>query len=62
MDFTKATYDPKTGVVAFEATDAKAGKVYKIDGKLSGNDIKGTMQVGATPGEILLIKWTYLPR
>jgi hypothetical protein len=62
MDFTRATYDPKTGAVAFEATDAKAGQVYKINGKLAGNDIKGTMQVGTAAGDVLLIKWTYIPR
>src|SRR5262245_54727480 len=46
MDFTKATFDPKTGAVSVEATDAKASKAYKLDGKLTGNDIKGTMVVG----------------
>jgi hypothetical protein len=62
LDFTRATFDPKTGVVALEATDAKGGKTYKVDGKLAGNDIKGNMVVGATAGEVLLIKWTYIPR
>jgi hypothetical protein len=62
MDLTKASYDPKTGVVSFEAMDAKANKVYKLDGKLTGNDIKGTLMVGTTPGDVLLIKWTYIPR
>ena len=62
MDFTRASFDPKTGVVLFEATDAKAGKTYKLEGKLSGNDIRGTMTVGTTTGEVLLIKWTYIPR
>jgi hypothetical protein len=62
MDLTKASYDPKTGVVSFEATDPKANKVYKLDGKLAGTDIKGTLLVGTTPGDVLLIKWTYIPR
>jgi len=62
MDLTKVTFDPKTGAVSFEATDAKAGKAYKVDAKLTGNAIKGTMTVGTTPGEVLLIKWTYIPR
>jgi hypothetical protein len=62
MDFTKATFNPATGVVAFEATDTKANKLYKLDGKVTGNDLKGTLVVGGTPGEFLLIKWTYIPR
>jgi hypothetical protein len=62
MDFTKATFNPATGVVAIEATDTKANKLYKLDGKLTGNDIKGTLVVGGAPGDVLLIKWTYIPR
>ena len=62
MDFTKATFNPTTGIVAIEATDTKANKLYKLDGKLTGNDLKGTLVVGGTPGDVLLIKWTYIPR
>jgi len=62
MDFTKVTFDPKTGAVSFEATDAKAGKAYKVDGKLTGNDIKGTMTAGTTSAAVLLLKLTYIPR
>ena len=62
MDFTKATFNPATGVVAIEAMDTKANKVYKLDGKVTGNDLKGTLVVGGIPGDVLLIKWTYIPR
>lgn len=62
MDFTRASYDPKTGAVSIEGTDSKSGKAYKLTGKLTGNDIKGTIVVGDVPGEVLLIKWTYVPR
>jgi hypothetical protein len=62
MDFTRASYDPKTGAVSIEATDSKAGKTYKLDAKLMGTDIKGTIVVGGVPGDVLLIKWTYVPR
>jgi hypothetical protein len=62
MDFTRATFVPATGAISLEATDTKANKLYKLDGKLTGNDIKGTMVVGGTPGDVLLIKWTYIPR
>ena len=50
MDFTRASYDPKTGAVSIEATDSKAGKTYKLDAKLMGTDIKGTIVVGGVPG------------
>jgi len=62
MDFTRASYDPKTGAVSIEATDSKSGKTYKLTGKLTGNDIKGTILAGDVPGDVLLIKWTYVPR
>jgi hypothetical protein len=62
MAFTVAKFDPKTNAVAFEATDAKSGKHYKIDGKLNKLEIKGTLMAGETTGELLLIKWTYVPR
>ena len=62
MDFTRISFEPKTGVVSFEATDAKTSKRYKLDGKLSGNDIKGTLVAGDVTGDVLLIKWTYVPR
>ena len=62
MDFTRATYDPKTGAVNIEAMDSKSGKTYKLVAKLMGNDIKGTIDVGGVPGDVLLIKWTYVPR
>jgi hypothetical protein len=44
------------------ATDPKTGKVYQIDGRLSGNEIKGTVTAGDVKGDVLLIKWTYVPR
>ena len=62
MDFSRISFEPKTGVVSFEATDAKTSKRYKLDGKLSGNDIKGTLVAGDVTGDVLLIKWTYVPR
>ena len=39
MDFTKASFNPVTGIVAFEATDEKAGRHYKLDGKLKGTEL-----------------------
>ena len=62
MDFSRVSFDLKTGAVSLEATDTKSAKTYKLDGKLSGTDIKGTLVVGNVTGEVLLIKWTYIPR
>ena len=61
MEFTKASYIAKTGVVSFEASD-QSGKHYKIDGKVEGNEIKGTLQVNDVAGDVRLIKWTYFGR
>jgi hypothetical protein len=62
MTFTIATFNAKTGDVVLEATDAKSGKRYKINGKLDKLEIKGTLAAGETAGDLLLIKWTYVPR
>jgi hypothetical protein len=62
MPFTTASFDIKTGAVKLAATDSKSGKVYKLDGTLKGFEIKGTLTAGDTVGDLLLIKWTYVPR
>lgn len=62
MPFSTATFDAKTGAVVLEATDTKSGKRYKINGKLDKLEIKGTLAAGDTTGDVLLIKWTYVPR
>jgi hypothetical protein len=62
MTFSTATFNAKTNDVVLEATDAKSGKRFKIDGKLNKLEIKGMLTAGDTTGEILLIKWTYVPR
>jgi hypothetical protein len=62
MDFTKATYVAATGVVTFEAMDTKSGKTYKLQGKVKGTELTGTLTAGETEGEIRLIKWTFFGR
>ena len=62
INFTTVSFDIKTGAVKLAATDAKSGKAYKIDGTLKGFEIKGTLTAGETTGDLLLIKWTYIPR
>ena len=59
MEFTNAAYNPKTRVVTLEGLDQKAGDTYKLSGKVSGNDLTGTITVGDRTGHVLLIKWTY---
>jgi len=62
MELSKATYNSKTRSVAFEATDQKTGKQYKLEGKVEGNEIKGTLVSPDTSGEVRLIKWTFFGR
>ena len=42
--------------------DQKSGKRYRIDGKIHGSDLKGTLEINDVKGELLLIKWTYFGR
>jgi hypothetical protein len=62
MNFTKATFNAKTGLLSLEAMDAKTAKQYKLSAKVQGTEIKGTVTAGTENGQIDLIKWTYVPR
>lgn len=62
MEFSKVTFAAKTGLFSAEATDAKSGKHYKLDGKVEGTELKGTLAAGEATGEIRLIKWTFFGR
>ena|ERR1051326_6971755 len=62
MEFSKAVFNEKTGTMTLEATDKKSGKQYKLDGKVQGTELKGTLSAGETSGEIRLIKWTFFGR
>jgi hypothetical protein len=62
MEFKKVTFDPKTGKILLEAVDEASGKNYKLDAKFQGTELKGTLTANEMTGELLLIKWTYVPR
>ena len=62
MNFTKATFNAKTHLLLLEATDATSGKQYRLNAKVQGTEIKGTVTAGTETGQIDLIKWTYVPR
>jgi hypothetical protein len=62
MNFTKATFNAKTRLLSLEATDSTSGKQYRLNGKVQGTEIKGTVTAGTETGQIDLIKWTYVPR
>jgi len=62
MEFTHASFDPKTHAVILEAMDEKSGKHYRIDGKIHGTELKGTLGINELKGDLLLIKWTYFGR
>jgi len=58
-EFTKATLTPQTGVLTIEAVDEKAGKHYKLDGKIQGNRVSGTFNTDGKTGPFELVKWTF---
>ena len=62
MDFSKATYNAKTGAIVVDASDQKSGKKYRLDGKVEGNELKGTLGTDGAVGEVRLIKWTFFGR
>jgi hypothetical protein len=62
MNFTKATFNAKTRLLSLEAVDRASGKQYKLNAKVEGTEIKGTVTAGTGNGQIDLIKWTYVPR
>jgi hypothetical protein len=59
MDFSKASFNSKTGAVTFEATDPKSNKQYRVNATLKGTELNGTLQVDGTSAEMRLIKWTF---
>jgi len=62
MNFTKATFNARTRSLLLEAADPASGKQYKLNAKLEGTEIKGTVAVDNQGGKVDLIKWTYVPR
>jgi hypothetical protein len=59
MDFSEASFNPATKAIAFEATNAKTGKLYRVDGKIKGTELIGTFVANDMTGEVRLIKWTF---
>lgn len=62
MEFSTASFNPKTQAVTLEATDSKSGKHYKLDAKIKGTELRGTLGVDNVQGELFLIKWTFFGR
>jgi hypothetical protein len=62
MDLNKTSFNAKTGMLLLEGVDAKSGKAYKLNAKVQGTELKGTLDMGDVSGELHLIKWTYVPR
>jgi hypothetical protein len=62
MNFTKATFNPKTRLLSLEAIDATSGKQYRLNAKVQGTEIRGTVTSGTENGPIDHIKWTYVTR
>src|SRR5688572_21068423 len=62
MDLNKTSFNAKTGMLLLEGVDAKSGKAYKLNAKVQGTELKGSLDAGDVSGELHLIKWTYVPR
>jgi hypothetical protein len=62
MNFSKADFNSKTRTVVLEAADTAAGKHYKIEAKVQGTELTGSLTANEQRGELHLIKWTYVPR
>ena len=62
MDFSKASFDPKTSRILVEAADQKSEKRYKLDALMKDTELNGTMEVDGVPGTVRLIKWTFFGR
>jgi hypothetical protein len=62
MNFTKATFNSKTRLLSVEAIEPASGKQYRLNAKVQGTEIKGSVTAGNENGQIDLIKWTYVPR
>ena len=62
MNFVKASFNPKTGIVLLEAIDEKSGKQYTLNAKVQGTELNGTLAANALTGKLHLVKWTFVPR
>ena len=62
MEFTHGSFDPKTDAITLEGMDQKSGKHYRIDGKIRGTELNGTLGIDGVKAALLLIKWTYFGR
>jgi len=62
VDFSSASFNSKTRVLEAQAVDEKSGRQLKLNGKVEGTELNGTLVSNDLSGEVLLIKWTYVPR
>jgi hypothetical protein len=46
MNFSRATFNPKTRLLSLEAIDGTSGKQYRLNAKVEGTEIKGTVTAG----------------
>jgi hypothetical protein len=60
--FSLAKFNPQTRTLVVEARDEKSGELYKLNARLTGAELTGTLERGAIKGTVHLIKWTYVPR
>jgi hypothetical protein len=61
VKYSKASFDARTRQLLLEAADEATGRLYKLDAKVEGTEIKGTLTAGNQSGPVELIKWTFVP-
>ena len=62
MTFSKLSFNPKTRMLLLEAVDGKSGKQYKLNAKMQGAELTGSLAANDVSGELHLTKWTFAPR
>jgi hypothetical protein len=61
MSFSNVAFNSKTRSLLLEAADVTSGRQYRLNAKVEGTEIKGTVVADNQTGQVHLIKWTYVP-
>jgi len=62
FDLTRVEFEESTGALVAEGTDPESHTTYRMEARVEGTRLNGTMISGSGSGEMKLTKWTYVPR
>jgi hypothetical protein len=62
IDLSRVEFDESAGTVVAEAVDPETTTSYRIEARVEGTRLNGTMILGNRNGDLRLTKWTYVPR